>query len=127
MRYFSGKRGDVHRIRLESDSMDAAWLDRKLRRIDLDHERYSALLAIQDELADVLCMQGMDHVLQGLEREHLARPIAHVRGRTVTWQLTGAGEGALEAIEIWLSNPPHPRPKHRAPVLQMPHAVSKSA
>jgi hypothetical protein len=111
--------------------IDAAWLDYKLRRIDLDRERYFALLAVRDSFssASFAIPEGMDQVLRGLEREHLARPIAH-GGRTVTWQLTWAGEGALEAAEIWLSDSPPPtppKPDHRAVALQRPCAVGKRA
>jgi hypothetical protein len=126
MHFSSGKRGEIHRIRLESDLVDAAWLDDKLRRISLDRERYHAMLAVQDELTSVLSERVVEHVLRGLEREHLVRPIAH-GGRPATWQLTWAGIGMLEAIENWLRNPPHPKPGHHAQLLQMPHAVSKSA
>jgi hypothetical protein len=110
--------------------IDAAWLDYKLRRIDLDRERYFALLAVRDSFSSgsFAIPSGMNQVLRGLEREHLARPIAH-GGRTVTWQLTWAGMGMLEAIEIWLgdSPPPPPKPDHHAVVLQRPRAVGKRA
>lgn len=126
MHYSSGKRGEIHRIRLESDLVDADFLDETLRSIRLDRDRYLAMLAIQEEQSDVLTGRGMEHVIRALEREHKAKPIIHA-GRTVSWQLTMLGQTLLEGVIILMRSAPDPKPSHRASVLQMTQAVSKSA
>jgi hypothetical protein len=118
-------RVDVYRAPLESNSLNGDHLLEVLRPFRLDREQYRAMLAVRDDLADVLSARGMDKVLQTLERRYLLRPIAH-GGRIVTWQLTISGETFLKGIDILLNvppPPPPPKPDHRAVILQMPHAV----
>src|SRR5260370_34522692 len=104
-------RDHIRRAPVDGNLIDAAWLDYKLRRIDLDRERYFALLAIRDSFSSgsFAIPSGLAQVSLGLDREHLARPIAH-GGRTVTWQLTWAGPILLSPAEICLIASPPPPP-----------------
>jgi hypothetical protein len=102
-------RVDVYRAPLESNSLNGDHLLDVLRPFRLDREQYRAMLAVRDDLADVLSARGMDKVLQTLELRYLVRPIAHA-GRTVTRQLTMLGETFLKGIDILLNVPPPPPP-----------------